>query len=449
MEKEVNLLEKSQRLRYEAFSVFAAHINKANDIATIGEQLTSQIKFIIDGFILQILHVFEEEKLCLEVYRGICTITENPAEPITAFHDEQLLKAIPLALSRQQLLADHRLARSVFNHEKTVSFYALPIVIHARHQIMVAIANKENSLYTEVDFRFLRLICDLLSSKLSQLSLLKNIEKKNQALAQANDSLANANEELLTLNEKIGLLNQHLEKKVEERTYELKHANEELQTIFYRTSHDFRRPLTSILGLVHVAELTVKEAEVLGLLGHCKSVVREMDAMLTKLSILSATENPSITLQLIDFDEIILQIKEKFRDKITQAHIQFECSAELNQPFYSDAGTLLAIIENLVENAIYFCASKPYIRLSIVESPAAINISVTDNGQGIEEEHLDKIFNMYYRANDQSKGNGLGLYVVKKLVKRLNGEVTVESKQGEGSTFIIVLPALGGVEFRV
>ncbi len=65
-----------------------------------------------------------------------------------------------------------------------------------------------------------------------------------------------------------------------------------------------------------------------------------------------------------------------------------------------------------------------------------------DNGQGMDEAIIDKIFNMYYRANEQSKGNGLGLYVVKKLVTRLQGEVIVESKKFVGSTFTILLPYL-------
>lgn len=442
MEKGVDLLEKSQRLRYEAFSVFAAQINKAGDIETIGLHLASQLKFILDGFILHVFHLFQGEHLCLQVYRGTCRSIENSQDHFTSFATQLLQKSIPVYLTKEEVLAEPQLLETLFNHEKTRSFYALPTSIHAHHQLVIAIANKEDSHYTEVDFRFIRLISDLLASKLSQLTLLKNIESKNKQLGEANASLADANEELLTLNEKIGQLNLSLEKKVEARTFELKHANEELQTIFYRTSHDFRRPLTSILGLMQVGEMTTQEQEILELFSRCKSVVGELDAMLSKLSILSTQESSALKLELIDFEHVCEEIYAKFKDTLEQKAIQYTYTIFLKHTFYSDKALLVAILENLVENAIHFHGPNPCIKLQISEQAEKLFICIKDNGQGIAEHVVDKIFDMYYRANDQSKGNGLGLYVVKKLVKVLEGEILVESKIGKGSTFTILLPYL-------
>ncbi|HLZ16844.1 MAG TPA: HAMP domain-containing sensor histidine kinase, partial [Cyclobacteriaceae bacterium] len=65
---------------------------------------------------------------------------------------------------------------------------------------------------------------------------------------------------------------------------------------------------------------------------------------------------------------------------------------------------------------------------------------VTDNGQGIDEEHQAKIFDMFYRASERTKGSGLGLYILKRAVERLNGTIELTSKLNEGSTFVVKLP---------
>ncbi|MGB5929277.1 MAG: HAMP domain-containing sensor histidine kinase, partial [Cyclobacteriaceae bacterium] len=68
-------------------------------------------------------------------------------------------------------------------------------------------------------------------------------------------------------------------------------------------------------------------------------------------------------------------------------------------------------------------------------------ISVKDNGEGISEEKLENIFEMFYRASESSEGSGLGLYIVKNVIDKMNGEIKVESKESEGTNFTVTLPA--------
>ena len=68
-------------------------------------------------------------------------------------------------------------------------------------------------------------------------------------------------------------------------------------------------------------------------------------------------------------------------------------------------------------------------------------MQVCDNGLGIAKEHVDKIFDMFYRASEQQSGSGLGLYIVKETIEKMNGTITVSSKLGEGSCFTVNLPA--------
>lgn len=99
------------------------------------------------------------------------------------------------------------------------------------------------------------------------------------------------------------------------------------------------------------------------------------------------------------------------------------------------------MISNLLENAIQFsCSNKPFIKITTRKNDGNILIIVADNGQGIPPESRDRIFTMYYRANENSKGNGLGLYVVKRAVEKLGGTVSFTSGVNEGSSFELVIP---------
>jgi signal transduction histidine kinase len=99
------------------------------------------------------------------------------------------------------------------------------------------------------------------------------------------------------------------------------------------------------------------------------------------------------------------------------------------------------ILENMVENAINFSTPvNPFIRLRVHQENEECIMILEDNGQGILKEYHERVFEMYFRASDRSKGNGLGLYIVRKAVEKLNGTITLEANVNEGSRFIIRLP---------
>ena len=86
--------------------------------------------------------------------------------------------------------------------------------------------------------------------------------------------------------------------------------------------------------------------------------------------------------------------------------------------------------------------NEPSIKLITKRTPEGLQISVIDNGQGIAEKHLAKIFDMFYRANMQSEGSGLGLYMVKDALADINSTIAVESEIGVGSTFTLLIRPL-------
>jgi len=116
----------------------------------------------------------------------------------------------------------------------------------------------------------------------------------------------------------------------------------------------------------------------------------------------------------------------------------------LREPFFfSDRWRIAEIFRNLVSNAIKyrdFTKINPEINVTIAIDKTQAIITFKDNGIGIERHNLEKIFNMFYRASEQSDGSGLGLYIVKNATDKLRGEVQVTSKLGEGTCFVISLP---------
>src|SRR5687768_1529043 len=111
--------------------------------------------------------------------------------------------------------------------------------------------------------------------------------------------------------------------------------------------------------------------------------------------------------------------------------------------FYSDPWRISEILRNLISNAIkYRKLNVPdaEINIKILVDHLRADISFADNGIGIDEKNLAKIFEMFYRATEQSDGSGIGLYIVKNAVEKLGGQISVASRPEQGTRFSIILP---------
>jgi signal transduction histidine kinase len=110
--------------------------------------------------------------------------------------------------------------------------------------------------------------------------------------------------------------------------------------------------------------------------------------------------------------------------------------------FHSEWAIINTILQNLIENAIKYSRTdiQSLVTIAIKKENDFVSILVKDNGQGIPLNHQGNIFNMFYRANDRAQGTGLGLYILKRAVERLNGSIELSSKLNEGSEFWVKLP---------
>jgi len=273
----------------------------------------------------------------------------------------------------------------------------------------------------------------------------EELSESNQALTSLNAEIIEKNEEiqaqseeLTEANQTISQINKSLEDKVEVRTTELKQAYKELDTFFYRSSHDFRRPLTTFMGLAEVAKITIKDQNALELFSKVNDTAHYLDKMLVKLQSISDVGGQELVYKEVFLKEIFDTVCDTFRESLQRKNIKTFCEIELKESFYSYPALLRIIVENLVENSIFFSGAKdPVVRFKAYSSAGEVVMEVSDNGEGIPPEYQERMFEMYFRANERSKGNGLGLYIVKKAVGKLGGAITVKSELHNGSTFSI------------
>lgn len=263
----------------------------------------------------------------------------------------------------------------------------------------------------------------------------------NHDLQQKQDEIEAQSEELREANEAIFLANSNLEKKVADRTAELRQAYLELDTFFYRSSHDFRRPLTTFMGLAEVAKITLKDPNAIHLFDKVKETAVNLDKMLLKLQSISDVGAQQLAYKEVFFKELLDSIITSYQHEIDKRGIKVNIAIQRNELF-SYPSLLKIIIENLLENAINFCCTNnPIISISARQESDRFIFQIEDNGQGIDPAYKERIFDMYYRASLDSKGNGLGLYIVKKAVDKLNGNIRVESVVSKGTGFQIDIPS--------
>jgi len=257
------------------------------------------------------------------------------------------------------------------------------------------------------------------------------IEDKNKKLEQQAIELEKANQQ-------IQAINSSLEKTVEERTKKLLDLNNDLDLLVYRSSHDFRRPLTTLMGLNEIARLTIKDELSQELFNKVNMTAVNMDKMLLKFFMLYNINHFRNSYEGDTLNEILNKIENNFISR--KRNIKFNRKIKLTTYNEKDERNSLIeiILENLIENSlIYNSKDQMIIELEIIEKDGKVTISQTDNGNGIPKSYYEKIFEMYFRGSTLSTGNGLGLYVVRRAAVLLNASIDLDSKEGKYSKFKI------------
>ena len=226
------------------------------------------------------------------------------------------------------------------------------------------------------------------------------------------------------------------------KNIELKKINSELDQFVYRTSHNLRSPLVSALGLIHLLNITTDEEERNKYINIIKQRIIRLDESIKEINDYYKNARLEISIEKFSLKYLVSQIINEFSYSNHFNKIDFQVTGEVDE-IVSDPFRVRNILHNIIGNAIKY--QNPYeenklVKINFKADDKNYIINVEDNGIGIHQDEIDKIFTMFYRANDNKEGLGLGLFIVKESLERINGTCFIESKLGSGTKFTVKFP---------
>lgn len=231
-------------------------------------------------------------------------------------------------------------------------------------------------------------------------------------------------------------------KVLKEKVIELQKTNDGLNRFVYSISHELRAPIASAKGVLDLVKME-------GLFEESGGYWKLMDACIQKLDYyVSQTVQFYKTIRFhsnseqVHFKEMVDSLINLYSTSGNTKDIHFNVSIDEQQPFWGDTFRIEIIIANLLSNAIK-CQradeSDKLVAIGITTTPQQVVITVEDNGIGIAEEDLTRIFDQFFKGANLD-GLGLGLYILKESLNKLNGTIEVQSAIGNGSVFKVIIP---------
>ncbi len=274
--------------------------------------------------------------------------------------------------------------------------------------------------------------------------------------------------ELMRSREEVDSLNRGLEERVNERTRDLIRANQEIQRFAYIVTHDLRAPLVNIMGFLSEFEASLKpieryvlangatlqdseikearlavEEDLPEAIGFIRSSTRKMDQLINAILKISRDGRRKLQAEKVDLKELLATAAASVQHQVSAVDGEIDVNV---QPFtvISDRISLDQILGNLFDNAVKYQMKGRPLQLSariLPQGRGLVRVDICDNGRGIAEDDLERVFELFRRAGDQDQqGEGIGLAHVRSLIRNLGGDITVTSELGKGSTFQLTLP---------
>lgn len=251
-------------------------------------------------------------------------------------------------------------------------------------------------------------------------------------------------EEYRILNQKLEINEQRLSrynKVLVAKNDILKRANEELDHFVYSVSHDLRAPVASLQGLINLAKVSNEKENLPKYLSLKEKTVKDLDSYITNVLDYSLNTRENLDVEGIYVEDIINVILLK-NDPENQ--VLKKVSIRQNTPIYTDKRRIQIILNNIIGNAIKFTKHIEHAEVSIdvKQRNQLLTIIISDNGVGIPSDIQEKVFQMFFRGNENYSGSGLGLYISKQAIEKIKGEVLLKSQEGKGSIFTLTIPSL-------
>lgn len=213
-------------------------------------------------------------------------------------------------------------------------------------------------------------------------------------------------------------------------------------------SHELRTPIAAIqtnLELVMDSRLETVESQ-MKWLENIGAENTRMAKLVDDLLTLSRadTDQQNLEMEIFMLNEAVLEALMPFEPIARRQNITLESNVSSHIAFHGDRKRIIQLIVILMDNALNYMDCSGTVAVSLIRSKKQIQLTVSDNGYGIEAEHLDKIFDRFYRVtktrNLNQDGSGLGLSIAKWIVQKHGGTIRVESSPGKGTAFTVFLP---------
>lgn len=222
--------------------------------------------------------------------------------------------------------------------------------------------------------------------------------------------------------------------------------NEELEEFAYRTSHDLRSPLVSSISLLGIIKEYIvddyKDKAIVGI-DAIQTSLTELEILVDDILTLTKAKHIQEKAVAINFSNLVQTALKKAKGLKNYERLHIHINIDLERDFISKKSHLTLIIENLISNAVKYQDPKKdssFLKISVLENENSVEFAIEDNGLGIPEKNQKYLFSMFKRFHPKiSFGSGLGLYMLKKSVDNLNGQILFENT-GQGSKFKVTIP---------
>ena len=224
---------------------------------------------------------------------------------------------------------------------------------------------------------------------------------------------------------------------LEKANYALEEKRFELEQFIYRLNHDFKSPVATIKGLINL--LSYDDIAKQSIIDNLKDTIYRLDCLITNLSYFYITTQ--VSNELLQIANVLSSSAAKFNNDLIKHNVKFTKSSIVDLKVNSsDFDT---IFSSLISNSINFYdinKTDRSINININKDNEFINITVEDNGIGIEVEHQKIVFDIFTKISSRSSGVGLGLYIVTKIVKKYDGIIYLKSEVNIGTQIKICVP---------
>ena len=211
-------------------------------------------------------------------------------------------------------------------------------------------------------------------------------------------------------------------------------------------SHDIRSPLTSMRGFLQaIDDGTVPAEKIHYYIGIVMAESDRLIKLANNILDIELLQEAVLNLSAFDINDLIRKTVLSFEPQAIAKNLQIHCRfAHESDEIWADHDKIQRVIYNLVDNAVKFVPEAGEIVIEVNLDNEAYHVSVQDNGRGISLEDQSQIFDRFFKGdpsrNEYKKGSGLGLSIVREIIRAHGGQVTVESSPGEGCLFIISIP---------